>query len=252
MGGRRGQRDAGFGGAAVQLPREQEVRQLAVAIGLLGVVRRLRVALEHGIVTSVMCDRGHGDHPRVRRCEESGQEQAREREVAEVVGAELQLVTVVRLAVLRRRHHAGVVDQQVEGAFEAGHEVLDRLLGCEIELLHLGCAGHLARGLVARLGVSAGQDHLGAVVAEGACGVQADARVGAGDHCAGAGQVGEVVGGEAAGTGCSCCSLWCCSACWCGCLVSLSARFARCSTTCGSGRSRATRSRDYLHRARSR
>ena len=43
------------------------------------------------------------------------EQQAGEREVAEVVGAELELEAVGGLAA-RRHHHPGVVDQQVDAA----------------------------------------------------------------------------------------------------------------------------------------
>jgi hypothetical protein len=51
--------------------------------------------------------------PRARHRQQQVQHLPGEREVAEVVGAELQLEAVPR-GLLRRGHHAGVVDQQVD------------------------------------------------------------------------------------------------------------------------------------------
>ena len=185
-------------GAAVQLEGEEQVGQLAVAVVLVGVVRRLRVALEHGLVAPVVGDRGDRDHAGRRAWSSAGQQQPGEREVAEVVGAELELVAVLGLAVLRRRHHAGVVDQQVERALEPVGE------GVAPSSARPGRAPRrtVAPGISlatsrAGVGVAAGQHDLGAVLGERAGGVEADAGVGAGDHGAGAGQVGQVVGVEA-------------------------------------------------------
>ena len=141
--GVRGGRDqlrAGCLGAAVQLEGEEQVGQLAVAVGLLRLVRRLRVALEHRLVTAVVGDRGDRDHAGRLGLEQRRQQQAGEREVAEVVGAELELVALRGLAVLRRGHHAGVVDQQVERAVEPVDERVDRGLRGEVELLDGGDA----------------------------------------------------------------------------------------------------------------
>ena len=66
---------------------------------------------------------------------EPAQQQARERVVAEVVGAELQLEALGRAAP-RRGHHARVVDEQVDAL---GHALGERAHGVEagqVELLH--------------------------------------------------------------------------------------------------------------------
>ena len=46
---------------------------------------------------------------------ERGHQQPGQREVSEHVGAELQFKSIARLLALRRCHHAGVVDQEIEG-----------------------------------------------------------------------------------------------------------------------------------------
>ena len=152
-------------GPTVQLEGEEKVGQLAVAVGLVGVVRRLGVALEHRLVTSVVGDRGHRHHARLgpQQCR---QQQAGQREVAEVVRAELQLVALLGLAVLRRRHHPGVVDQQVERTLEPGHEGVDRRSARRGRAPRPWPCPSTAGRLAARLGVAAGQDDLGAVVGQ--------------------------------------------------------------------------------------
>ena len=57
----------------------------------------------------------HRDDPGARLGEETGQQPAGEREVTEMVGAELHLEAVGGLA-LRQRHDPGVVDQDVDRA----------------------------------------------------------------------------------------------------------------------------------------
>ncbi len=57
--------------------------------------------------------RAHRDHPRALGGHEAVEEQAGEGEVAQVVGGHLQLEAVGRLPV-RRPHHAGVVDEEVQ------------------------------------------------------------------------------------------------------------------------------------------
>ena len=59
-------------------------------------------------------DRGHGHHPPGPRREQRRQQQPGQHVVAEVIRPELQLEAVDRAAEPRRRHHAGVVDQQVQ------------------------------------------------------------------------------------------------------------------------------------------
>ena len=104
----------------------------------------------------------HRDHPAAGR--QLGQQQAGQEERTEVVGGELALEAVDRAAV-RRRHDAGVVDEQVERAVRRGlgrrgphrrqvREIDHELLEC--------CVRHLCAqrrlGLRELLGVATGQD----------------------------------------------------------------------------------------------
>ena len=102
---------------AVQLQREQQVGQLGVRVGALRVVGLADVAVEHPSVPPWCAIDATRDHPALRRPRAARQQQPGQHEVAEVVGAELQLEAVRGAsASLRRGHHAGVVDQQVERA----------------------------------------------------------------------------------------------------------------------------------------
>ena len=61
-----------------------------------------------------VADAADRDHARALDGQQVVQQQTRQREVAEVVGAELQLEAVFGGLPRRRVHHAGVVDQQVD------------------------------------------------------------------------------------------------------------------------------------------
>ena len=71
------------------------------------------------------------------RSRDVGQQQVGQREVAEVVGAELHLEAVLG-APLGDGHHAGVVDQDVEVALPRVGERADRGEVGEVERAHLG------------------------------------------------------------------------------------------------------------------
>ena len=135
VGGGRGELRAGCRGAPLQLEREEQVGQLGAAVGDVGVVALRRVALEHLAVAGVVGDRRHRRDPGRRCLEQVRHQQPGEGEVAEVVGAELQLEAVVGLASPRRGHHAGVVDEEVEGALEPLGQGVHRLLRGQVELL---------------------------------------------------------------------------------------------------------------------
>ena len=63
-----------------------------------------------------------------RAAPERGQQEARQQEVSEVVGAELELEAVGGLLALARHHHAGIVQQQIEAVEpigERGREIAD-------------------------------------------------------------------------------------------------------------------------------
>src|SRR3954452_5238339 len=114
----------------VELEGEQAVGRLRLAVGLPLLVR---IALELQVVEADRADpvsrRGELDHARAAAARERGPEEVREDIVAEVVGRELALPAWSD-AELRRRHDAGVVDEQIElavGLEEELREAVDAL-----------------------------------------------------------------------------------------------------------------------------
>jgi hypothetical protein len=87
------------------------------------------------------------------------QQQIREREVAQVVGAELQLKAIGGAA-QRRNHDPGVVDQQVDLTIPARGKRPDRGEAGEVEFAYLGLAGDARGRRVTLLEVAHGQRHL--------------------------------------------------------------------------------------------
>ena len=127
-------------------------------------------------------DAGPGDR------QEPVQQQTGEGEVAQVVGAELQLEAVLGVA-LRRVHHAGVVDQQVD-AVVVGAQLLGGLAGglqrCQVEFLQrdVGIRGaplNQQCGILAFVEVAHREDDVRALFGQRGCGLEAEAGVGAGD-----------------------------------------------------------------------
>jgi hypothetical protein len=108
---------------------------------------------------------------RVRRRAQASEQQAGEREVAEVVGAELQLEAVGGLAV-RRGHDAGIVDQQVEALVRAtSRERSHGIERAEVERLDVERRGRRAladrsRGALALGRVAAGEHDVRAGASE--------------------------------------------------------------------------------------
>ena len=133
--------------------------------------------------------RRHRHHP----LGDLGQQQVGQREVAEVVGADLALEAVDGLRV-RHRHDACVVDQHVD-AVDAVGEGAHRRQVLQVELADLDVAGHGGGGFVALGGVAHGQDRLGPDTGELACGDQSQAAVGAGDDHGASGERRQIRGG---------------------------------------------------------
>ena len=75
--------------------------------------RRLEVQVFEVDVSHVVHAARHDDHPRARRLAQKREQVRGEREVPEVVGADLKLESLPRLA-LGRNHHPGVVHKKVE------------------------------------------------------------------------------------------------------------------------------------------
>jgi hypothetical protein len=132
--------------------------------------------------------RSSNHHPRALDRQHVVEQLAGEREMTEVVGAELELETVLG-AGLFRVHHAGVVDQQVDTG-EVGAQFVGGLANVvqrrQIQLLdgHDG-VGTLRRdpfgGVVALVEVAHRQHHVCALVGEHGCGFVTDTGIGAGD-----------------------------------------------------------------------
>ena len=116
------------------------------------------------------------------------EQQVGEREVAEVVGAELELEAVGR-AGQRRHHDAGVVDEQVDFAVPGRGELAHRCQAGEIELAHLGLAGHRRSGRTALVESAHGEHDARAGAGQCPRRGGSDAAVGAGHDHAAAGHV---------------------------------------------------------------
>ena len=209
MRGQRERRDRVEVEPALELGGEQQVRQLALAVGAPPLVATLAHEVVEVHAPHAVGAGRHRDDPRARPGDQCGQEEAGEREVAEVVGPELHLEAVGGRAT-RDRHDARVVDQQVEplrvlvrpGVGEAadGGEV------GEVQAAHPhGRGGRLGEDPVPCLGslarIADGERDVGAVGGELPGRLEADPGVGARHHGGPSGQVGHVVGGPAQGIG---------------------------------------------------
>ena len=106
------ERRARRGEPALQLGHEQHVRQLGVGVRRVGAVAPLRPGQVLEVEVAVPVRRRADDHDPVG---EPRQQQVGEREVAEVVGGQVQL-DAVRRGAERQRQRAGVVDQHVDWA----------------------------------------------------------------------------------------------------------------------------------------
>src|SRR5580698_8490077 len=109
-----GQPAAGGSGPAVKFAGEEDVRQLRVVIGVPGHVAALTLEVVEFDLAGAVCQRGHGYDTRGGSASELRQQQAGEREVAEVIGPELPLEAVGCELARGQGHHSSVVDQQVE------------------------------------------------------------------------------------------------------------------------------------------
>ncbi len=208
--------DAGVGGdgddaarsgaeTAVELEGEHEVGELGLLVGLLGRVAVLVLEIREVELAEFVGDGGDGDDAGWQGVGgggalEGGEEEGGEGEVAEDVGAELELEAVRGFEALGRGVDAGVVDQEVEGGVSgelAGGKGADAAEGGEVELaeLDLGAGDRAADavdGAFAPCLVAGGDDDGGPVAGELERGGEADAAVGAGDDGAAAGLVGDV------------------------------------------------------------
>ena len=185
---------------ALQLVAEEQVGELALPVG-----GPLAVAAPPVQVVPVhAADPVHGaaqvHHPRPGRRQQRGQQPAGEREVAEVIGAELHLEAVHGLAA-GQRHHPGVVDQAVqdfvlrqerrgEGAHRGEAREVERHRG-DVRARAVGAEALDRRAGL--LGVAAGDQHARAVARELAGRLVAEPAVAAGHDQGLAGEVRDLV-----------------------------------------------------------
>ena len=182
----------------LKLDRHHHVGQFALAVGGPGVVAPLALQVVKGDAAEVVGPRAHGHDPGALLLLEQGQQGGGEGEVAQVVDGELELVALAGEAP-RWRHHAGVVDQQVQAAKLPLH-----MAGCpshagqvgqvQIDQLQAGPGQGqqlLTHGFPAAA-LATGQQHGGAALGQGPGRFQAQAAIGAGDQGDAAALVGDV------------------------------------------------------------
>jgi hypothetical protein len=174
MGRHRDRRGAAARESALQLEGEEEVGELALPIGPPGPVGALALEVVEANAPDAVHGAAHGHHPRARGRQQQVQQEPGQREVAEVVGAELHLEAVGREGA-RDRHDPGVVHQQVQGGVALAEGVGEGAHGGEArevqgERLHRirrgREGGDLLLGGARLLGIAAGQHHAGAAPRE--------------------------------------------------------------------------------------
>jgi hypothetical protein len=170
-------------GDRIERDGEQGIGRLRLAVCQPGVIG---AALEVGIVEvdarAPVPVRAERDHAGTLGADEAGPEAAGELEVAEVVAGELGLVAA-GIARERRRHHARVVDEDVEHVGrgeDASGEAIDRR---GIEQVHgvENDVGQVAKSRLGLLRIAGGHEDLRARRVEGAHGLEADPGVAPGD-----------------------------------------------------------------------
>ena len=175
----------------VACDREQHVGGLGLAVGhprVVGPLVELQV-LEDDRRAQVAARAQRDDPSSVRGGQRVVQADG-EREVPEVVGGELHLPALGRVLERGERHHAGVVDEQVQRAAPVRHERGHRGLVDEVEAADAhGAALDRRRGAPSRGGVAHRERDLGAGPGEHAGRLDPDARRAAGDDRAPTGQV---------------------------------------------------------------
>jgi hypothetical protein len=170
---------------AVQLQAEHHVRQLGLRVELGAAVVLLAVQVLEVDAAALVQAGADGDHAAVLALRQLVQQQPGQREVGEVVHAELQLVALHGRAP-RRHHHARVVHQHVHLG-HAGREGADRVEVGEIQLPHLDPGVRVVGEHVVPCGrplgrITGGHDHLGVEAGECPGGLETESAVRAGDH----------------------------------------------------------------------
>ena len=126
--------------SALELEREQQVGELAVAVRLAGVVRpRMPVQIVEVDLSACVGVRGDRDDP----AGDVRQQQIGQDEVTEMVRADLALEAIGG-SPFRDQHDPGVVDEDVDGAGPRGREGSNRCQVLEVQRPDLGIAGIVA------------------------------------------------------------------------------------------------------------
>ena len=189
--------------AALQLIGEEQVGQLGLTVRAdpAVAVLPLQVVEADSVAREAMTHAADRHDPRTWRGQHAVEQQVGEREVAQMIGAELQFEAVLG-GLLRREHHTGVVDQQIDAVVPGLQFVgggADRLQRRQVELLQrhagarVGPGDQVGRGL-ALLDVAYGEHDVRALRGERRRGLIAKAGVGAGDDRGAVGLVGNVGG----------------------------------------------------------
>ncbi len=160
-------RDAPAAEPLRQADREQGVGGLGLSIGVPFVIRAAPIldVVEVDVGAAMGAGREYDDTGRRRRLQ-GGEQQERQEEMAEMVGAELQLEAIAGRA-LRRGHYPRVIDEEIQRRPACATLLGGRADGGErpeIKRHHMGVhiAGCLTQGLsdaLAFRGVADGQDH---------------------------------------------------------------------------------------------
>ena len=187
------------GQAALQFVGEHEVGQLGLGVRAAPAVVVLGLQVAEVDPAQLVPVAAHGDHPRSRRGQQSGQDQAGQGEGPEMVGPELQLEAVAG-PVVGGHHDPGVVDEQIDPGVAVGDLAGRRADGRQrgqVQGHALGAGaglggGDLAGGDPGLVQVPAGQHDPGAVPGQLTGNLVAEAGVGPGDDGDAAGLITDV------------------------------------------------------------
>lgn len=169
-----------------ELPCEDDISKFAVTVCLNSVVTFLVVEVFKVNFAAKMGEGRHINDAGRFTVLHLGQQEVGEEEVAEVVGAHLQLKALRRLHV-RAHHHTSVVDENVHFdviLLDAVRELSDRLKARQVQLADLGPAALPSQLLTGRLSfgdVTAGEDDMRTSSEHVSCRLFADADVGPSD-----------------------------------------------------------------------
>ena len=170
----------------IELKSEHHVGQLALAVGAVALISLLPGQIIPADPAEILGSRGHGHHPSATA--QQWQQLLGEGHVPQVVHGELQFMALLALSV-GRRHHPGVVEQQIQmavallnrgsgsgDAVEIGQVQIDQIQACE-PLFQQSVSGGFRSAAA-----SAGHQHRGTLRCQSANRFQAEADVRACDQ----------------------------------------------------------------------